>query len=177
MENWKDVEGYEGIYQVSDEGRVRTVQGKTTHSTFHGSRIWEQRILKLKTDKHGYKRITLWKEKKPKDFLVHRLVAIAFLAPVEGKNIINHKDCNVSNNHVSNIEWCNHQENLIHAYVNGLNKSCTHITLINKLTGAQHEFLSMSQASKFIGKAHGYISSLLKQGKTETSEYKIVNNL
>lgn len=173
MENWKDIVGYEGIYQVSDEGRVRTVQGKTTHSTFHGSRIWNERILKQKTDKYGYKRVSLWKNKKPKDFLVHRLVALAFIPKPIGKEIINHKDCNVINNYIDNLEWCTYAENLQHAYENGLNKSCKNVILTNKITGESHEFISMSKASKFLGNAHGYVSGLIKKGKYETKEYKI----
>lgn len=173
MENWKDVEGYEGLYEVSTEGRVRTKEGKVTHSSLHGERTWKQRVLKQKTDKLGYKRVTLWKNKSPKDFLVHRLVAIAFIDRVEGKEIINHKDCNVENNHVCNIEWCNHAENLQHAYENGLNKACNSIVLVHKETGEEHNFISMAKASLFMGRAHGYISSLVKRGKSETKDYYI----
>lgn len=64
METWKDVVGYEGIYEVSDAGKIRTKLGKTTHTEKHGIRTWKQRELKLKTDKLGYKRVSLFKDGK-----------------------------------------------------------------------------------------------------------------
>ena len=59
MEIWKDVVGYEGIYEVSNKGKVRTHKNKTTYTEKHGVRKWEQRILKQKSDKHNSKRVTL----------------------------------------------------------------------------------------------------------------------
>lgn len=174
MEVWKEVNGYEGIYEVSSQGRIKSVKGKTTHSKKHGIRVWEERVLKQKTDRLGYKRVTLWKDKKPKDFLVHRLVAFAFLEKPEGKDLINHKDCNVANNFVENIEWCNHAENLLHAYIHGLNRSCKEIKLKNKQTGEIHTFISMAKASEFIGKNHGFISYRLKKDKTDFGDYCLV---
>ncbi len=113
LEKWQSIKGYEGIYEVSDKGRIRSSKGKTTHSKKHGIRIWEERIMKLKTDKNGYKRITLYKDKKAKDFLVHRLVAEAFCKKTEGKNLINHIDGNPSNNDYENLEWCDYKDNSI----------------------------------------------------------------
>ncbi|MGX7065961.1 gp58-like protein [Vagococcus fluvialis] len=74
-EIWKPIQEFEDIYEVSNRGNIRTVEGKTTNSNLHGKRVWKQRVLKLKTDKNGYKRVSLWKNKKVHDFLVHRLVA------------------------------------------------------------------------------------------------------
>lgn len=115
-ELWKDVVGYEGIYEVSSKGRVRTHKNKVTWSNrYQKWRHWKQRYLKDKTPNGRDVRVTLWKNGKRKDFLVHRLVAFAFIPMIEGKNCINHIDGNPKNNNVENLEWCNHLENNRHA--------------------------------------------------------------
>jgi len=173
MEIWKDIPGYEKIYEVSSNGRVRSSKDKTTKSILHGERKWTQRILRLKTDKNGYKRVCLYKDKKPKDFLVHRLVAFAFIPKVEGKECINHIDGNPSNNYVENLEWCNHQENLLHAFENRLNKSPDPIVLFNLNNKDLKYFKSKSDASEFLGRNHGFISGLIKKNTYEVDEYLI----
>ena len=93
-EIWKDIPGYEGLYQVSNLGQVRSLKfGKI-------------KILKQE-DKNGYKRIQL----KKKHFLVHRLVAICFIDNPLNYPIINHKDEDPSNNKIDNLEWCSIQYN------------------------------------------------------------------
>ena len=173
MELWKDIPGYEGIYEVSDTGRVRSSKNKTTQSSLHGERKWRQRILKQKSDKNGYKRVSLWKNKMVKDFLVHRLVAMAFIEKVDGKDIINHKDGIQWNNHVSNLEWCTYQENNAHAVENGLNRSADPIVLFNLISKEAHYFQSKAEASEFTGRNRGYISGLLKKGENIVDDYEI----
>ena len=170
---WKAVKGYEGIYEVSDTGKVRTVEGKVTFSSLHGKRVWKQRELKQKLDKHGYKRVCLYKDKKPKDFLVHRLVADAFCEKEPGKDIINHVDCDPGNNHYKNLVWCDHRENLIHAYKNKLNQAPKGILLICKETKKESEFYSMAEASRYLGRNPGYISAVLKRGENEIKTHLI----
>ncbi|API89403.1 HNH endonuclease [Marinilactibacillus sp. 15R] len=173
MEKWKPILGYEGIYEVSNKGKVRSSKDKTTSSVLRGERKWKQRILRLKTDKNGYKRVTLWKNKTRKDFLVHRLVALTFITEVNGKNNINHIDGNPSNNYVENLEWCNHKENLIHAFKKGLNKSPDPIVLLNINTHETKYFYSKAEASRFLNRNHGFISRLVKEGLSEVDEYMI----
>ncbi|MDE1374996.1 NUMOD4 domain-containing protein [Bacillus sp. FSL K6-3846] len=173
MELWRDVKGFEGIYEVSNTGKIRSREGKVTYSVLHGKRIWNSRELRQKTDKDGYKRVTLYKNKKPYTLLVHRLVAFAFCEKTEGKDLINHIDGNPSNNHADNLEWCNYRENLIHAFLNRMNTSPKMISLKNRKTGEKKTFYSMAEASRYIGKNHGYISGLLKRGKTEYEDYQI----
>ena len=169
---WKDVVGYEGIYEVSNDGQVRTHKDKVTHSKRHGLRKWKQRVLKEKNPNGRDVRVDLWKDKKPKTFLVHRLVAYAFIPEVEEKTSINHKDGNPRNNHVDNLEWCNHLENNRHAFKNGLMYT-KKIILKNKETKEAHYFQSMVDASIFLGKNRGYISGLLKKDKTSTKNFYI----
>ena len=104
-EVWKDIEGYEGLYQVSSCGRVKGLgNGKSNNS--------KERILKANKIRGCYLQVGLFKEGKRKHFLVHRLVANAFLPNPENLKYVNHKDENPKNNYVSNIEWCTFQYNI-----------------------------------------------------------------
>lgn len=175
MEIWKDVVGYEGIYEVSDYGRVRTHKDKTTYTSRHGIRKWKQRYLKNKTPNGRDVRVSLWKNGNHKDFLVHRLVAYAFVPLVEGKDCINHKDGNPKNNNVENLEWCNHQENNRHAFENDLISTNMKVRLVNHL-GIEYEFNSLSKANEFLGRNHGYINKKISTNKNildlNGNEYK-----
>lgn len=170
---WRDVVGYEGIYEVSDAGEIRTNKNKTTYTKRHGVRKWRQRKLKQKVSKDNNCRVNLWKNGKDKTWLVHRVVALAFIPIVEGKDFINHKDGNRLNNNVKNLEWCNYTENNNHAFDNELIKTGQKIKMHNKETGERYEFRSMTKAAEFLGKSHGFISCLLKKGKKEYKHYKI----
>ena len=101
QEIWKDISGYEGIYQISNLGRVKSIARKTKNQ--YGD---VNRILKIKIEKNGYARIGLFKDKKQKFFEVHRLVAQAFIPNTNHYPHVNHKDENKLNNNVENLEWC-----------------------------------------------------------------------
>lgn len=177
MEIWKDVVGYEGIYEVSNDGQIRTKEGKITSNERYSKRVWKQRVLKQKVDKENSCRVNLWKNGKEKTWLVHRLVALAYIPTVEGKESINHIDGSRLNNHIDNLEWCNHKENNNHAFDTGLMSSNVPIVLVHKNTKQAHYFRSMAKAGKFLGKAHGYISAVLKGNQSNSSEYEIYSKL
>lgn len=164
-EIWKDVVGYEGIYEVSNYGRVRTHKDKTTYTQRHGIRHWKQRILKEKSRTNRDVRISLWKNGRSKDYLVHRLVAEAFIQNPDKKPTINHIDGNPRNNHVDNLEWATYYENNNHAFDNKLISTSHAVTLVNQETGEKQYFRSLSKASEYLGFCSGYISNRLKQGK------------
>lgn len=108
MEVWKDVEGYEGLYQVSNFGRIKSL------SRFINNRkgyYCKEKILKENITLKGYNRITLYKNTHPKSFFVHRLVAQAFIENPNKYFLVNHKDENKLNNCVSNLEWCDSKYN------------------------------------------------------------------
>lgn len=171
---WKYVDGYEGIYEVNESGQVRTCAGKTTYTKHHGIRKWAQRTLKQKTDKKGYKRVSLFLNGKPKDHLVHRLVATAFLPKIDGKNLVNHKDGNPSNNDVRNLEWCTYKENVNHAFKNGLMTTNKPVKLKRKSDGTVLNFRSREKAGEFFGKHSGFISSKIIEGKFDLGDYEIM---
>ena len=124
-EIWKDVLGYEGLYQVSNYGRLKCLNkirvgfsyknGKTTN------RFYPEKLMKLsKFDR--YYGAGLRKNGKYKTMLIHRLVAIAFIENPLNKPNINHIDFNTKNNTIHNIEWCTQYENIHHTMSNGRNR-------------------------------------------------------
>ena len=96
-EIWKDIKGYEGKYKVSNLGNVKSLNYCNTNTS---------KILSGAIMPNGYKKICLYKNGKQKNFLVHRLVADAFIPNPNNLPQINHKDENRANNNVSNLEWC-----------------------------------------------------------------------
>lgn len=106
-EIWKDVPGYEGFYQVSNIGRVRSV----IHNDKYG-RVFGGKLLKQNINELGYCRVHLSMFKKRKMEFVHRIVAMAFLTNENNYDEVNHKDENPSNNCVDNLEWCSHKYNI-----------------------------------------------------------------
>lgn len=105
-ELWKSIEGYEGLYEVSNFGNVKS--------------ITRNKVMKPGSHKFGYRYVILYKEGSNKSVLVHRLVADAFIPKISGEEDVNHIDGNKSNNCVENLEWVSKSENMKHAYQSGL---------------------------------------------------------
>lgn len=113
MEVWKDVVGYEGLYQVSNKGRVKRLINFDSKLSYSKKELTERKEKILKEEcSNGYLRVTLTKNKKYKHFKVHRLVAEAFIPNPNNLPQINHKDINRKNNNVSNLEWCTAKYNM-----------------------------------------------------------------
>ena len=137
-EIWKDIEGYEGMYMVSSLGRVKTLIGRYKNVT----------ILKESIKNNGYCSITLYKNKIPHTYLVHRLVAKAFIPNLNNYPIINHKDENPKNNCVENLEWCTQEYNI--NYGNGnIKRSLSHKG--KRFTKTHIENMSKAQIGKRVG--------------------------
>ena len=98
-EIWRDIEGYEGLYQISNKGRVKSLH--------KGS----ERILRPVIDRYGYMFVFLYNDNARKYFKIHRLVAQAFISNPENKPQVNHKDENKKNNCIENLEWATAKEN------------------------------------------------------------------
>lgn len=121
MEEWKDIKEYNGLYQISDLGRIKSL--KRTTNTKNGIRTVNEKILSQKTNsKWGYCEISLHKNGKSRTFRVNRLVAINFINNPNNYNQVNHKDGNKLNNNKTNLEWCNNSMNQIHAHTIGLKR-------------------------------------------------------
>ena len=133
-EEWRDVIGYDGHYQVSNLGRVKSFK--------HGV----EKILKPHRGKGGYCRVSLYQNGKLKKILVHVLVARAFLPNPNNLPIVHHIDNNPSNNRVENLQWVTHKENQIFSYQTGTRK-IPH--------GAKHPLSKLTQEeADYIRKVH-----------------------
>ena len=120
IENWKQCKGFEGYYEVSDLGRVRTVARESVKS--NGRKCIVKENVLSQANVRGYKKVTLKCDGVRKDMRVHRLVVMAFIGE-PSKEMVNHKDGDKTNNVLSNLEWATRSENELHAYNTGLKKS------------------------------------------------------
>jgi hypothetical protein len=173
MDIWLDIPGYEGIYQSSNTGKIRTHKDKVSYTKKQGKRKWKQRKLKQKVGKDNCHRVSLWKEGKEKTFLVHRLVAMTFLDKPDGNDYINHIDGDRHNNHVDNLEWCDHKHNNNHAFDNGLMTTNREVILMDSKTNELKHFRSLAKASEYLGYNGGALSGYLIKGKKEARGHYI----
>lgn len=113
-ENWRPIAGYEGHYEVSDYGRVRSLYREQEFFVRWGMAVmrFPAREMKISATTKGYLYVGLSKDARPKKHLIHRLVMAAFVG--ESSMEVNHKDGNKSNNHISNLEYCTSSENNRH---------------------------------------------------------------
>ena len=184
MEVWKDIEGYEGMYQVSNTGKVKSLNYKLKKI---------EKELKLHGDRKGYLTTSLCKNGKMKTIKVHRAVAIAFIPNPDNKPEVNHKDGDKTNNCVSNLEWATSHENNTHAFKTGLKsgdvehgkwlaknyganvlresvmKRRKPVIATRIETGEELYFESAMDAEKHLEVAHSYIS-LVCRGKKYSSK-------
>ena len=114
MEQWKDIDGYNGKYQVSNFGEVRSFSPWSKGRTLKGG--------KTKGNPQPYRWVALVGKGRSdiKTFYIHKLVAKAFLPNPNNYDEVNHKDGNTLNNHVDNLEWCTHKQNMEHASKTGV---------------------------------------------------------
>lgn len=117
MEIWKDIEGFEGLYQISNMGRVKSLPRQIASRY-----IPKERILSTIISTQGYPYANFCRDGIVKRMKLHRLVAKAFIPNPDNKPDINHIDAVRHNNEASNLEWCTKSENGLHAYRMGLNK-------------------------------------------------------
>ena len=110
IEEWKDIEGFEGLYQVSNTGKVKSLD---RYVSMHGGLYHKkERILKFGgTKKNGHATVVLHKEKVGYPKLVHRLVAAAFVPNPDNKPVVDHIDTDLQNNNADNLRWVTQKEN------------------------------------------------------------------
>lgn len=172
MEIWKAIPGYEGIYEASSLGRIRTAEGKTTHSVRHGVRHWQQRILHQKWQRRGRKhdgshadaKVSLWKDKQMRTLLVARLVCSSFHGePFEGATV-NHINGDPSDNRAENLEWLSSADNIHHGLATGLYSSMQKPVCLVDERGNKTAFPSMNEADRYLGRSTGYVSNAVIRG-------------
>jgi len=143
-EVWRDITGYETLYQISNYGRVKSLANSNSR---------QEKILKQQFQRDGYMRVTLYKKGlKRKRFSIHRLVAMAFIPNPFGKEQVNHQNGDKLDNRLSNLNWMTSKENIAHAHEKGLIRQNKNPVIATHLdTGEQRLFKSQQEASKELG--------------------------
>lgn len=178
-EIWKDIKGYEGMYQCSNLGRIQSLDRYVYEHT--GKRQFRKgQIMKQRLNPNGYLQVPLNKNGKRKMLSVHIVVAQAFFVPNNSADIVNHKDGNKQNNKANNLEWISYSENNKHAYSN-LNRKIVRvggkrkpITIKDANDKVLYKFSSISEASKKIGLSHTQINRYINNNKLWNGSLKIV---
>ena len=167
MEEWRDIKRYEGYYQVSNTGKVKSLE-RTVRSG-RGYRIIPEKILEGYPDKDGYLYVQLWKNCICKNCRINRLVAMAFIPNPDNLPEVNHKDENKQNNYVENLEWCTTKYNCNYGTRNKrraeklkgrkmseesikkrVEKTNKPVIGINKVSGLILEFPSITEAGRVL---------------------------
>lgn len=159
MEIWKNIKGYEGKYQISNIGRVKSLIGNRNNN--------REKILKLRKNEHGYLYVRLYKKSNGKYCLVHRLVAETFLENQNKYPIINHKDEDKTNNRVENLEWCSYKYN--NNYGNRIENMVSKRNKKVKCITNGEEFNSIKEAAEFAGIKNGSDITKCCRGKRNTA--------
>jgi len=173
MEIWKDIKGYKGLYQVSNKGRVKSLE-RDYATELKGKKILIHKNEQImKTHFSNYERVALYKNGKEKRFLVHRLVAEAFVENPDNKPVVDHiiPLSNGGTNEASNLKWCTPKENsnnkitrkhISEALKNKPKKSRRKpIIGIDKKTNKEISFSSITEAAMELNGSGGNISSAL----------------
>jgi len=178
MEKWRDIPGYEGLYEASNWGRIRSCAGKVTRNANGIERVWPQRILKQKYQQRrsstGYSdaRIDLYKDGTKKTFLVARLIAITWVDGYEDGLTVDHIDGNSINNRADNLQWVSRGDNIRKGYSQGYYPQI-HVMLIDD-TGKKELFRSLRSAGRFLGCNSQKMSRLIRHDEPRFGIYKIV---
>ena len=151
MEEWRDIKGYEGYYQISNFGRVKSLSRDVG-----SNRCKKETIMKTSLDKDGYENLVLRKNGKQRHFRVNRLVAKAFLENPNNYPQVNHKDEDKTNNNVNNLEWCSAKYNV--NYGSRTEKASKKVICVT--TGKI--FKSIAEASKYYNLKGNHISACCK---------------
>ena len=160
MEEWRDVKGYEGLYQVSNKGRVKSLNRIDSR----GNKVNEKILRPGK--RNNYLFVNLYKNGKRKLYDIHRLVAQAFLPNPDNLPVVNHKDENKLNNNVENLEWCTQAYNVNYSHNNCKSRKiqCVETQQIFDSTEdvIRRMFNGKGYSSNISNNLNGYIKSAYK---------------
>lgn len=152
-EQWKAIKGFEKLYEICADGRIKARSGK---------------IIRPYDNGVGYLTVHLYKNGERHTRKIHRLVAEAFISNPERKPQVNHIDGNKANNHVDNLEWATQSENMRHSYSNGLRAKHRRSVVQIEITTKKiiRVYKGASEAERATGIKHEYISSACRYDKT-----------
>lgn len=176
VEIWKDIPGYEGYYQVSNTGKVKSLErisvrnnGKSEDVKCH----LRERMLNIQTQAQGYSQVVLSKNGSRKTFRLHALVAKLFVENPFKKKYINHIDGNKKNNKASNLEWVTAKENMAHAYKTGLiNHYKRKVLQLDENNNVLNKFSSLKEAAECVGGSKCGICDACKGRRVRSYGYK-----
>lgn len=163
-EIWKDIPKYEGLYQVSNTGKVKSISHYTRNSTKNSFRLTKGRILAQYKMPNGYMQVQLSKNELREKYYVHRLVADVFLDNKDNLSDVNHIDGDKNNNSVNNLEWCSHKDNQVHMFKNRMTKKAYPVVCVE----TNKTYNSMLEAERDTGISRRVIKKICDTDK----EYK-----
>jgi len=173
-EEWKDVEGYEKLYQISNLGKIRRIVSRRTKEGLASKRFGK--LLKKAISGSGYMVINLSQHGKTKTFYFHRLLAQHFISNPQNKRTVNHIDYNKLNNNIDNLEWMSQKENINHAWNGGI---CTP----HGCCGEDHGMCKLTRddvmkiKKRLVNKTRGTVKELSVTYNVHPSAiYRILNN-
>ena len=179
-EVWKQVSDFEGLYEVSNEGRIRKVR-------FINNHVDKEKVFLVtpQDNGRGYLKVSLYKNGQQTQRLVHRVVADAFLDRDPNRDFVNHIDGNKRNNRADNLEWCTRSENMLHAYKSGLlvpaakgrfgkdSRKAKKVEMLDDSGNVLMTFGSMIDGARFFGKSCcGEISSCCNGHRKKAHGYR-----
>ena len=178
-EIWKDVVGFEGIYQVSNEQRIKRISlSKITNNV---KVDYQERIVKTRLNKKGYVILNLCKNNEKFSTSLHRIIAKSFIPNLDNKSQVNHKNGIRHDNRIENLEWATASENILHSYkvlnkkhnslgkFNRCGKKVAYYDLSGNIKGT---FLSNMEAERKLGIKNTNISAVCNGKKEKTNGYK-----
>lgn len=177
MEIWKDIPGFEGLYQASNYGKIRSIE-RVAKKEYRGNRIVKPREMEGTFNEDGYLKVHLSNKERGinKVFFKHRLVALTFINNPNEYECVNHIDGNKTNNNVNNLEWCNNLYNQQHAWKNKLHRP----TKVKGKKVKQYDlngnfikqYESISEAGRETNISIGNICTVLKNKRNKAGGYK-----
>lgn len=160
-EEWRDIAGYEGLYKVSNTGKIRSCDHYARNNIYGAKRFITGKVLKCYKMPNGYLQVQLSKNEKREKRYIHRLVAETFLHNDGMLTDVNHIDGDKNNNFVSNLEWVSHKDNQIHMIKNRMTKKAFPVLCVE----TNKQYNSMSEAQNETGVDRHLIKKACNSGK------------
>lgn len=165
VETWRDIPGYEGLYQVSNLGRVKRLSRSMEESNGN-TRYLKEKILKGGKFPNGYRYVCLRKNNENKNMMVHRLVAISFIPNPKSYPVVNHINGIKTDNRVENLEWCTHSKNLKHAVEIGtVDNQCKirRKVLVTDINDKEIQFKSIKDCARYFNRRRSWLYSCINR--------------